>query len=126
MGRERLAELAELRAFFEVLVREVDRFISRNQSESILATAASRAGGAPFFSPVSGRFRAGVMDFHVRNYGKPVGSLGFETAALGAHVCEWYLASLPTNEIFRAVVDLEYPEPHECAFLLRIRDRGGS
>lgn len=123
--RERLAELKELRDYFDAFVVEIDRFGSGGQQPPV-GTSISRADTAPFFSLVSGSFSAGVMDFHVRNDGQPVTVLAFDTSTSGCHIRQWYPTSLPTNEVLRAAVDLAHPEPRSCVFRLRIRDRAGT
>ncbi len=124
--QERLAELAELRGHFDAFVSEIDRFVTDGQQPAASRVSASRLETAPFFSLMSGSFSAGVMDFHVRNDGQPVTVLAFETNTLGCRIRQWYPTSLPTNEVLRAAVDLNHPEPRACVFNLRVRDRAGS
>lgn len=123
--QDRLAELAELRGYFDTFVHEVDRFAAAGQPAVSSAATAAHSEVAPFFTLVSGSFSAGVMDFHVRNDGQPITVLAFETTTHSAHIRQWYPTSLPTGEVLRATVDLDQPEPAACVFHLRLRDRTG-
>jgi hypothetical protein len=125
LPQQRPAELRELRAFFDAFILEVDRFASGGYETTGRVPSATSIDVTPFFSLVGASFSAGVLDLHVRNDGAPVTCLNFETSTPGCHIRQWYPTSLPTKELFRAMVDLDKPEMPSCVFRMRVRDRGG-
>ena len=80
---------------------------------------------SPFFALRAAAESHGIIDFHVKNEGAPVTCLSFQALTPGSSVLQWHPSSLITGGVFRAKIELSSPSFTDCAFEMRVRDKGG-